>query len=252
MAPIKFEEHIKNKLDERTLKPSANAWDKLSDRLDENQKKDNSKPYWWLGIAASIIGVIFVVSQLTNNKIEQEITPTVVINPEVEKDTVETQVVNATKDAKVILEKNKIVSTNIRKSKNSNTKLNQTETVVENIEVVLNTQNQEKFTTIATIGENKESLTFEEKKIQEVVAQVRELKENKSDVSDIEIETLLAQAQKEIALEKLYNENTGIVDANILLQDVEADLEESFRTRVFEALKESYKSVKTAVVNRNN
>jgi len=35
MAPIKFEEDIRDKLEKRQLKPSSNAWKKLSDRLDE-------------------------------------------------------------------------------------------------------------------------------------------------------------------------------------------------------------------------
>ena len=35
MAPIKFEENLRDKLEERSLQPSANSWSKLSDRLDK-------------------------------------------------------------------------------------------------------------------------------------------------------------------------------------------------------------------------
>jgi len=42
-----------------------------------------------------------------------------------------------------------------------------------------------------------------------------------------------------------------LVDANALLQDVEAELQDSFRTRVFETLKSTFKTVKTAVADRN-
>ena len=89
-------------------------------------------------------------------------------------------------------------------------------------------------------------------KIQDVVAQIKNLKENNTAVTDEAIDALLTEAQKEIALDKLYNESTGIVDANLLLQDVEADLEESFRAKVFKALKENFISVKTAVAQRND
>ena len=39
MAPIKFEENIKDKLEKRTLTPSSESWSKLSERLDA---EDNS------------------------------------------------------------------------------------------------------------------------------------------------------------------------------------------------------------------
>ena len=43
MAPIDFENNIKDKLDERMLKPSTDAWGKLSERLDNQDKKNNKK-----------------------------------------------------------------------------------------------------------------------------------------------------------------------------------------------------------------
>ena len=46
--------------------------------------------------------------------------------------------------------------------------------------------------------------------------------------------------------------NTRTVDANALLQDVEEDLQQSFRSKVFEALQSGYESVITAVAERNN
>ena len=42
MAPIKFEENIKDKLDKRTIQPSTEAWVKLSSRLDA-QEQNTSK-----------------------------------------------------------------------------------------------------------------------------------------------------------------------------------------------------------------
>lgn len=52
-------------------------------------------------------------------------------------------------------------------------------------------------------------------------------------------------------MEKLYNTTTGVVDANLLLESVEQDLDESFRNKVFDALKANYNKVKTAVAQRN-
>jgi len=78
------------------------------------------------------------------------------------------------------------------------------------------------------------------------------LKDYNKEVTDEAIDALLLQAQKEITLKKLYNVSTRVVDADLLLQDVEADLDQSFRTKVFETLKASYNTVKTAVAQRNN
>ena len=43
MAPIKFEEQLKDKLEKRTMSPSAESWAKLSDRLDAEDQK-NKRP----------------------------------------------------------------------------------------------------------------------------------------------------------------------------------------------------------------
>ena len=75
--------------------------------------------------------------------------------------------------------------------------------------------------------------------------------ENK-DVSSEEIEALLVAAQKEITMQKLFNDATKTVDADALLRSVEDDLEQSFRDKVFTAIKSGYESVRTAVAERNN
>jgi len=95
-------------------------------------------------------------------------------------------------------------------------------------------------------------LTFENQKVQDVVAQIKTMNSNGSKISDAEIDSLLKKAQKEILSNRIYNEQTRMVDAKALLQDVEEDLQQSFRSKVFEALQSGYESVKTAVAERNN
>ena len=84
------------------------------------------------------------------------------------------------------------------------------------------------------------------------MAQIQELKNANDVVTEDEIDALLNEAEKAIFKEKIKSANTQTVDADALLQDVEADLQQSFRDRVFEALKTSYETVKTAVAERNN
>ncbi|SFZ89234.1 hypothetical protein SAMN05428642_10167 [Flaviramulus basaltis] len=256
MAPLKYEEKLKDKLEKRTLQPSENAWEKLSSRLDTQEKK-NSKPYWWLGFAASIVGILFVVSQFLNieTKSSEEIkvvkTPKVIQqnqtikiaseNPEKEslkivKDEVEAvnkKVIIEGTEVKKLLKSNSANDTKIAASR-ENESLNENDLKIEEIETPI------------------KALTFEEQKIQDVVAQVQALKSNNKEVTDASIDALLKQAQQEIKLYRLVNETSGVVDANLLLQDVEAELDQSFRNKVFEAIRLSYKSVKTAVAQRND
>ena len=59
MAPLKFEEHIKEKLDKREIVPTDRAWDLLSAQL-ESKREDVKKRYFHLGIAASVIGLLII------------------------------------------------------------------------------------------------------------------------------------------------------------------------------------------------
>ncbi|WP_396602121.1 hypothetical protein [Algibacter sp. R77976] len=256
MAPINFEDNIKDKLDKRTLKPSVGAWDKLSERLDNNDKKDKTIPFWWFGIAASIVGVLLVVSQFFNNETKVNDTPILVDTPEVinnqntnsivvENEKTDDNPIIKTKPEKVNVEspgiKNLIIS---KKEQQLVGLINESEIVSKD-----NSSNEIKTTQEL----NQKSLTFEEQKIQELVAQVKTMNSKNQVVTDADIDVLLKAAQKEIKLNRLYNETTGVVDANALLQDVETELDQSsFRNKVFEALKASYNSVKTTIAQRND
>ena len=59
MVPIKFEEHSKDKLQEREIKPSANAWERVSGSLEKPMEKKKT-PFFLYGIAASFVGLLLV------------------------------------------------------------------------------------------------------------------------------------------------------------------------------------------------
>tara|TARA_R110000868_G_scaffold48950_1_gene158299 strand:+ start:741 stop:1505 length:765 start_codon:yes stop_codon:yes gene_type:complete len=254
MAPIKFEDNIKDKLENRRLKPSADAWDKLSGRLDHQDKKKNNKPVWWLGIAASIIGVLLIVSQFTN-KVET-IEPVIVDSPEkIENNAIEPLV--STEEAQIqkeLFDEKNQEKSGYKEVLKGKMVINSMKTNRPKTAIAINETKKEEKDIIhnKSVEAIKEELSFEEQKIKDVVAKVNALKEDHVAVTDDDIDALLLEAQKEIRLNKIINETTGVVDANALLQDVEADLDQSFRSKVFEAIKSSYNSVKTAVAQRNN
>ena len=53
-------------------------------------------------------------------------------------------------------------------------------------------------------------------------------------------------------LEKTLSTESYIVDADLLLLEVEEEVEPSLKTKVYHAIKDGFKKVKTAVVQRNN
>lgn len=258
MAPLKYEEHLKEKLEKRTLQPTEYAWSKLSNRLDNEEEKSSNKPYWWLGLAASIIGVLFVISQFFNNETKTNETINIVDTPEViQQDEVfeitseglVKEDLKTVKDNVIVTKKNiAIKKTEAKNALKTNNSLSDTKIAISQPQENL----KESKLKVEQIETTKKVLTFEEQKIQDVVAQVHLLKNNNKSVTEADIDALLQQAQKEIKLNRLVNETTGVVDANLLLQDVEAELDQSFRNKVFEAIKTSYNSVKTAVAQRND
>ncbi|MFD2915567.1 hypothetical protein [Psychroserpens luteus] len=275
MAPIKFEENIKDKLEKRTVQPSIGAWDKLSTDLNANDKKNKRGLLFYISIAASIIGVLLVTTVMFNSSENQLGEPTIVdtniktspynVDAKDTNEAVEEEVVTKiSEENKVEKEINHIKSsiknepklaTTSNQSINNKTEneidksikdelisVNETKQAVAN----LNTDTNKKVQSPVSI------LTFEEAKAIEVVNQIKKLEIKNGIVTDTEIENLLKQAERDILRERIYNETTRTVDADALLQDVEDDLEQSFRTKVFEGLKSGFESVKTAVAERNN
>ena len=247
MAPIKFDENIKEKLSKRSLQPSEKAWDSLSERLDTLEKKDNKKTFWWLGIAASLVGVLLLVSQFMNEE-EPQNESQQVVNIETElsiKDTIEINIAEENGEIKGAELEKLIISAPVvaekKAIKEKGDVLEQEKEIVPELNEVIN-----------VIKVEPKVLSFEEEKIQQVVAKIHELEKNNEKVTDKTIDDLLLQAQKEIALNKSLNKNPNLVDAALLLQDVEAELDQSFRVKVFETLKSSYMSLKTAVAQRND
>lgn len=232
MEPNKLEKYIKENLEDRTLSPSPEAWATLSNRLDVQAptKQRSLGVYAWLGIAASIIGVIWLAIGFGNKAINLETNPVIVQPINVEKSTeLET------------IELDKSKATIIKSPANVN----------QIFEIAIGNIDEIEDTSVESISEMPKELTFEEQKIQEVVAEIQLLKDSNTSVSDSEIDALLLKAQQEIHLNKLYN-NNGVVDAALLLQNVEAELDQSFRSKVFEALKDGFGTVKSAIANRNN
>lgn len=249
MAPVNFDNEIKKTLEERTLKPSAEAWSKLESQLDEQPSNSNKSRTWWLAVAASLIAVAWFwfnneSSTTATEKQQVEINePTNVVDPITEEDKILSEELNKTESNAVVNEEveQKPVINKVKKSE-TKAQLIQNEEVVADVTVDPNLE--------ATDAVQEKSI--EKQKIDAIVAQMKAIDSTNHWSIDNEVDALLAEAQRNIKLEKLYNEALNSIDSNALLEEIEDDLNQSFRAKVFEALKSSYKTVKTAVAERNN
>ncbi|MEE9362967.1 MAG: hypothetical protein V3U92_10260 [Cellulophaga sp.] len=250
MAPIKFEEHIKEKLNEREIKPSVRTWSEISAGLEVSQKT-KKKGVFWYGIAASFIGLIMISVVYfssenggVNSEVEIVDAPENSNKKEEEKQSSNIEGVN--QEAYVVTEQKQI---------HSNTEINKSDALL--LEKKSIEQKKEIEISVASVENKEENKIFKNteeiinSKIGEVVAQVIALEENNRPVTGEEVDALLLKAQKEILRDKLFRKDAS-VDAMALLSEVEMELDESFRNQIFEALKTGYSQVKNAVADRNN
>lgn len=273
MAPIKFEDHIKEQLEERRINPSAAGWERISGQLEMQQGKKKSKRVLWMSIAASfIIGVGITAVFLQNDTTDVE--PVVIAPEKTEKQEVITE--NSEKPNVPALEpqvqQEQLVQVETPKSTNTQkgeeAKTTQRRKTARKQLLVMNNNFTEAVATAngtkksdakngqqdGQIGINqfKESPILKDIKLQknaEAVAQI----ENKELVTDQEIEALLSNAQRNIISDQLLNKGNITIDANALLLDVEAEVDpERFKDKIFRALKQEVGKAVDAVANKDN
>ena len=244
MAPIEFEKQIKERLDERKIKPSAAAWDKIRDKIEipVSRKKPVFIKY---AAAAAIVGILFSVFWMNNNSENESLDNLPIVdNPsELEMEKLNpTDVENVYQPESIELVETK----NIEKDPVSAEKQNQNHNL-NNQYLALEVENKETLDPVLSLQSDERI----DQKIAEVVAHVSFMENNQESITDSEVDSLLRNAQQELLAEKAL-QSTQDVDAAELLAGVEDELEQSFRDQVFERLKNGYIKVRTAVADRNN
>ncbi len=241
MAPIKFEKKIKEIFDAREIEPSGDAWEKVASQLASSPVKRSLRP-WHYWVAASIAFIIFVVgwSVRKSGQPVMDETPMVQQQPPPEPLNQPSAVPVAVKEAKI--------------SPNSSVEVKPDHQVYETIVSPLE---EPEF---AEVQESKRSDVLQpeatidmllDERISEVVAQVGQLEATEEVFSEAEVDSLLRTAQRDLLANEEFKEQTRSNGAS-LLAEVEGELEESFRERVFEKLKHGFIKVRTAVADRNN
>lgn len=237
MEPNKLDLEIKQKLDTRTIQPSAQAWDRLSAKLDSAEKIKVKRNYKWIYIAASFVGFLLIGTvffTVFDAEIKDNNLPTVVLeqkknvnnsdeskanNPNVSPRSIQNKVLN---------EPQFIANNSIKKQ--SIELLNKEDTVS-----VIN-QSQENNAVVNAESSNSESVS-----------------KNKY----ISAERLLAEisnnkVEKPSSNRPMERYKSGIaVNPNSLLINAESELNQSFRETALEKLNKNYNAIKAVLANRN-
>lgn len=254
MAPHKLEDNIREKLEAREIKPSADAWKKLEAKLYAEQPK--KKAVLWYYMAASFVGFVILASVFfSRNNAE--------MNNEVVKETTEQKITekqpeiipNDLKLREIASEEKSLEKVEKKQNANSNSvkvlpqKKSEIDKKIEKTEAIANVKKQEEEPLLKNKTQKEEDKLFNTK-VEEVVASVKKLQENNTEVNATDVESLLNNARRDIHTQRILN--SPKVDATALLEDVEWELEKSFRDKVFDALGEGFQKVRTAVSERND
>ena len=247
---MQWENNIKKTLEKRRIEPSAASWDSLANRLDTADKKKTKMPFWWMGIAAGLIGVLLMTNVFFKDNPADAQKPVIV---DVQKPVDKKPLMEPVSGQHLATESETVKNVEMTEKETSINQFIKDKNTLDLATPIQSTiAKTEKTATSEQVELEAEKQSFEDKKVSEIVAQINEIKSQGQTVTDADIEALLLKAQKEITFQSVLKESTMTVDANSLLQDVESELQQSFRNKIFEALKNSYETVKTAVAERNN
>lgn len=227
MEPNKLEKHFRDKLEQRTLKPSPMAWDRLDAMLSVAEEKKKPKKRTWMYAAASFLGFL-LVGTLFLKQGNSEIKTTIKSN----------DVVVATPSVK----------------SNDNTETVAAPVVETITETPANISNQPvQVAEVRQKPASTKTITAPQvkKEILPVVVQSNEVV-----AENIQEKPLVNDADKLLAESLSQNQRNNKrsikVDSKSLLSSVEGELDQSFKEKAFNGAIKNFNAIKTSVANRNH
>lgn len=254
MGKLKFEKEFSRKLKRREIEPKKESWEQLSKRLGSSGENKNSSVLLWIGIAATIVGGILIFGSFFTTP--EFNSPGIVVVPVEKSDREENKIrQNSSEEVEpeiIVFEEKEIVETPAREnaikgSKEKKLSIRDDKSTVAAVDKSIKMEKpilKESDIIVAEVPEISQT-------IQDAIAEVV-LKESSENISEAEVDALLARAAVEISQAKNDKFSSENIDAGSLLREVEFEMDESFRNKVFEVLKEGYLKARTAVANRNN
>lgn len=226
MEPNKMEEDFRNKLNAREIQPSEAAWDRLDAMLSVAENKKPKRNNTFLFIAAGLalfftIGIFLFQQEKTNPDIR--LTNPTVVNSD---------------DNPAILEEQETIKESKAVSDQEVSEMKQNETIAENHKISKTKKNSKSVVKTTT--------DFEQQIVKEEIAVVV------VPINETETQKVTVDAEKLLADTGTPKEKKHVkVNANSLLSNVEGELNQEFRETTLQRLNRNFKTVKTAVANRN-
>jgi hypothetical protein len=225
MEPNKIDTQIKDKLNNRTIPPSASSWDRLDAMLNSSEKNKPIKKYNWIAIAAAVVvffglGIFYTTTPTSNPQIDKSI-PVV----------------------------------KIRQTKNDS-QLAIASIAVEKQSPILVQSNSNKINAKTNITEEKPIQKLES--IQKIVAQ--DIAPNSKTTPPTNYQYMSPEAllneiqtgQKAITTNiKTVSKNKIKINATTLLSGVEKELDSVYRETTLDKLNKNFNKIKTVIANRN-
>jgi len=237
MEPNNFEKDFREKLNERKIDPSYKAWDRLDAMLSvAEEKKQHKKKNKWIYIAASLVGFLLVGTFFFNQKKTIENPKnSVVVKENIKKDSAvkpafniidsaKTEIAISEKDATHTSVKNSIAKKIERNQNTNQNSKNETNQIAES-SIIKNNHEKQSINNQTSVVENPKNST---------------------------VDQLLNSAEKTVVEENSAKPKSKVkVNANDLLNQVDGELELSFREKVITKVNKNYQTVKVALANRN-
>ena len=225
MEPNNFEKDFREKLNNRTIEPSDKAWDRLDAMLSITENKKSKKKNKWFYIAASFVGFLLVGTFFFNQKEQTiKVPQSVVVEDNIKKESVVKPALNSVDAIKTVIassEQTSVPNSN-NKQKSNTTLKNESNQVAESSIIIKNNQEKQSIPNQNQISKN----------------------EN--------IDQLLNNSEKAVVAENSAKQKSKVkINADDLLNQVDGELELSFREKVISKVNKNYQTVKVALANRN-
>jgi hypothetical protein len=242
MEPNNFEKDFREKLNQRTIEPSDKAWDRLDAMLSVAEVKKPKKKNKWLYIAASIVGFLLVGTFFFNQKKSTIEIPknTVVVKENIEKKSVVKPSLNAMDS----IEKEIAVSEKEPIKNTGNSIKEEEKKIIQKSNKTIKNENNQIAESSVIIKKNQET--------QSTNNQISIPETPKNETADQLLNTVKKTVMAENSVKSKSKSKSKIkINANDLLNQVDGELELSFREKVIAKVNKNYQTVKVAVANRN-
>ncbi|HMK06914.1 MAG TPA: hypothetical protein VK476_05245 [Flavobacterium sp.] len=235
MGQNKTDNDFRDKLNQREIKPSENAWDRLDAMLTVAEEKKPKRSYGWLYIAASFIGFLLIATVFfsqTEEMIDIKRNPVVIDhnNQEpVEKETVIQETIPTVQQSETIAAVSNPKHTKEIKIKT----INSTSTINQTPEIIITRAAGEQ-----AVGNQTSN--------PELIANINQKTEQQT--TPVKVDELLAS----VAKTPIGNAKPSVkVNAKSLLSQVDGEVNLSFREKMLRTARRNYQEVAEAVSTRN-